>query len=103
MSHVKTKEEANAEAQRREVERLKELSDIRMVMSSLEGRRFVWRFLAECRVFLSTYSPEALESYYRQGRRSVGLLFYNDVLEACPEQFWQAQRENIKTEGNPNG
>jgi len=103
MSVVRTKEEAAQAEDSRLAERRQELRDIRMVMSTVEGRRFMWRLLDESRFFLTTYSKEPLESYCRQGRRAVGLAFYADAQKACPELLWQAQKENISTEEKSDG
>ncbi|MGE4471076.1 MAG: hypothetical protein AB7D47_13160 [Desulfovibrio sp.] len=100
MSVVTTQEQAKTARDRQRAERLRELRDLRDVMSTEEGRRVMWRLLSECRVFLSTYSPKELESYYRQGRRAVGLIFFNDMMEGCRELFWKAQDENLPKERN---
>lgn len=100
MAVVKDKQALKEQKDLARSRRLKELRDIRSVMGSEEGRRFIWRLLEECRVFLSTYDDQPVASYYKQGRRAVGLVVYNDILESCPELFWKAQGENINTEKN---
>lgn len=100
MPKIETPEQLKTAKERERSRRLRELRDVFEVMSTEAGRRFVWRLLGECRVFLSTYDEQPVASYYKQGRRAVGLVVYNDVLEACPELFWDMQDENISKETN---
>ena len=76
-------------------EREQELEDIRAVMSSPAGRRFVWRLLEVGNVFRPCFTGNS-QTYYLEGKRELTLTFYADVMEACPELFWEAQRENYK-------
>lgn len=80
--------------------RLRELRDIRAVMGTEEGRRFVWRMLAESRVFLSASDPNPHMAYQKMGRQAIGRIIFNDVMESCRELFWQAQEENIPKENH---
>jgi len=67
------------------IERQIELDDIRAVMATVEGRRFMWRFLE---------AGNISSTFYNEGKRELTLGFYADVMEACPELFWKAQKEN---------
>lgn len=68
-------------------------SDIRWMLAKPEGRRIAWRFLTVCGVFRTSYSGEANGTIYQEGRRSVGLEFLNDILEAKPSAFNEMQQE----------
>ena len=83
-------QEAMAKAQREQ-----ELSDICHVMSTVQGRRFVWRILASGRIFHFCFTGNS-ETFYNEGIRESHLGYYNDVMEACPDKFWLAQKENYK-------
>lgn len=74
-------------------QRLRELRDLREVMATKTGQRVIMRILEESRHALSTYDDNPYTSYYKQGRRAVGLVIYNDLMETCPELFWEAQQE----------
>ncbi|MHB1098108.1 MAG: Bbp19 family protein [Burkholderiales bacterium] len=48
--------------------------DLAMVLSTVQGRRYVWGLLAECGVFRLSYVPGALpQTEFNEGRRSIGL------------------------------
>lgn len=76
-----------------ERKRERELSDIRFVIKSPEGRRFYWRVMEEGGVFLDPYQPETNPTYYGLGRQSVSRKFLNELLEAKPEGLSQMQQE----------
>lgn len=74
-------------------DRERDLSDIRFVIKSPEGRRFFWRVMAEGGVFLDAFSSDTNSTYYNLGRQSISRRFINDLLEAKPEAYVQMQQE----------
>lgn len=74
--------------------RQRELNDIRTVVASAEGRRLLWKIIAESGVFRKSYRGENNATNFNEGRRSVGNNLFNDLIEAKPEAFLQMQREN---------
>ena len=84
------KEIAEKNRQRRE----EETNDLRAVLSSVSGRRFIWRLLECGGVFRSSFNAES-DSYtaFNEGRRNLGLLVLNDILEADPDAFTLMQKE----------
>jgi hypothetical protein len=48
-------------------------NDLRSVMSTPEGRRFVWGLLEHCGVFGPSYASDANATSYNEGRRAVGI------------------------------
>lgn len=77
--------------------REEETNDLRAVLSSASGRRFVWRLLERGGVFRSSFNAES-DSYtaFNEGRRNLGLLVLNDILEADPDAFTLMQRESAE-------
>ncbi len=67
-----------------EVQREKELADLKDLLELPLGRRFIWRMLSKCHVFQTSIGPnmEALE-----GERNIGLQLWNEVVEAYPEMI----------------
>ena len=90
---VKTDEDLRKLQEEQQSDRLKELRDLREVMATKAGQRVIMRILEESKHALSTYDDNPYTSYYKQGRRAVGLVIYNDLMETCPELFWEAQQE----------
>lgn len=71
----------------------RELSDIRWIISSPEGRRFYWRILSDAGVFRSSFSGDSNITMYNEGRRTIGLDLLGDLLSAKPSAFSQMQDE----------
>lgn len=92
-NEVYRKEIAEKNRQRRE----EETGDLRAVLSSVSGRRFIWRLLECGGVFRSSFNAES-DSYtaFNEGRRNLGLLVLNDILEADPDAFTLMQRESVE-------
>jgi len=68
--------------QRRE----RELNDIRAVLSTREGRRFVWRLLTIGSLFRTTFTGNST-SFFLEGHRNVALLVLNDIQKVDPNSF----------------
>lgn len=81
-----------------------ELDDIRRVLESDYGRRFIWRYLGVCRVFESSWSPSAAIHFY-EGQRDIGLKLMADITEANDEALILMMRESKKRErkSHPQG
>lgn len=87
-------EKRKAEAGKRKERREDELNDLRAVLVSPEGRRFVWRLLERGGVFRSSFCAESDScTAFNEGRRNLGLSVLNDVLEADSGSFRMMQDE----------
>lgn len=75
----------NAAEERRQ--RQRELSDLCKVMSSKEGRRFMWRVLSEAGVYHSTFSNDAMQMAFNEGQRNTGLKHLSDMMSVCPQSY----------------
>jgi DNA-binding GntR family transcriptional regulator len=86
--------------------RAQELQDLKDLLASAAGRRVIWRMLAHCGVFASTYDHSGSRSAYNSGMQDTGHFILAEVNEADPDAFTkmmiedrQAQRrEAIETE-----
>lgn len=87
----------SAEAKERR-QRDGELQDLRVVMSTGEGRRFMWRLMAKCRAFTSIHENSA-KIHYNSGQQDLGFFLLNEIDEADPEMFFKMRNENIKKRG----
>jgi hypothetical protein len=85
-----------------ELQRENELHDVNNVMATPEGRRVMWRLMEISRVFQSCFTGNS-RTFYLEGRRDVGLEFYADIMEICPEQMNQAILERKEREELENG
>ena len=73
--------------------REKELQDLRKVLGSSEGRRVLWRILTKGAIFNSSFAQNANETFFNEGRRSVGLWLTQEISDADLEKFFQMHRE----------
>ena len=60
--------------------------DFKVLADTPEGRRFLWRLLAECGVHHGSFGTDALSMAYREGRRSIGL-FVQNMFRDMPDQY----------------
>ncbi len=68
-------------------------NDLKFLLSSKQGRRFLWKQLEFCRVFSTSFTGNS-QTFFNEGMRNVGLKLFNDILRAEPESFAVMQRES---------
>jgi hypothetical protein len=78
----------------KEIARLTELDDIRFIMGSPEGRRFMWRLLSDGACFHSCFDPNAIIMGARASRKDFVLRYFNDVMQISTELYLQMVKEN---------
>jgi hypothetical protein len=64
------------------------------VMSTIQGRQWLWDLLGNCHIFSTTFNPEPSISAFQEGQRNVGLFLLADIMAHCPDQYIQAMRES---------
>lgn len=67
--------------------------DVIHVMSSADGRRFIWRLLENANVFASSFTGDNNATNFNEGRRSEGLRLFNDVMRHCPDLYLTMAKE----------
>lgn len=80
---------------RRKQEKLTQVqhdNDTRAVMSTREGRRYVWGLLGDAGVYRTSFTGNAT-TYFNEGKRDIGLRVLADITRACPEQYLVMQSE----------
>lgn len=83
-----------------ELLRIRELSDIRKILSMVEGRRVYWRFMSRAGAFRTPYTGEINSTNFNCGQQSLGFFMFDELLEASPASFSQMQREARSEEKN---
>lgn len=85
-------EAAQVEAQR--LQRLIEVDDLKWFMGSKQGRRLMWRLLAQAGVYRTSFvAPNAMQVSFLEGQRTIGLEWLGEIMEHCPESFHQMTME----------
>lgn len=76
------------EENEKEAERLRkrDLSDLRFILETEQGRRFCRRILEEGKVFSSTFTGNST-TFFLEGQRSLALKLFDDMCEAAPHKI----------------
>lgn len=73
--------------------RKREAADFLEIMGTAAGRRFVWRLLSQAGVFHSSFTGNS-ETFFREGKRAIGLWVMSEIDALCPESYALMVREN---------
>lgn len=74
--------------------------DLRSVLSTEQGMRFLWRLLGECGIHRDPFNTNALAMAKAVGAQSIGRFIEVEIAEACPEKFLEMQLLAQKEETN---
>lgn len=74
----------------------KELSDLRFVLGSPEGRRVLWRIMSKAYMFHDPYviGDGGFGTHINVGMQRVGRFVLNEIIEAKPESYLKMQNEH---------
>lgn len=75
--------------------RAQELSDLKAVLDLPEGRRFLWRFMAECGVEKTTFNPNAAIAAHASGMRDAGQMLKAWIIEADEQSLLKMIQESF--------
>lgn len=73
-----------------------EANDVKWLMSSKQGRRFVWRLLGEAGVFRTSFTGNS-ETFFKEGKRAIGLFILGEISAHSPEAYALMQTESRAT------
>lgn len=71
-----------------------EIEDVRFIIKTPQGRRFIWRVLSTCGMYSQSAVDSGSWTYFNEGRRSVGLKLLDKILMADPESYLAMIKEN---------
>lgn len=88
-------EDRNKQLASEESRRLSEAKDrdLRDVLAIPGGRRFLWDQMGESGVFHESFTSNANQTAFNEGKRSRGLKLLADILRIEPDRFLQMQKE----------
>lgn len=67
--------------------------DMKSVLSSIQGKRVIWRLMSQCGTFKSVHHPSGSQVYYNAGQQDIGHFIMTLVLDAEPKKFLEMQIE----------
>lgn len=76
----------------------REISDIRFVMGSEQGRRVVWSLLEKGQVFGSCFTVDPQVTAFNEGQRNLALSLFQRVMAHCQDQYLVMANEASKEE-----
>lgn len=80
-------------AEEERLRREREANELRWVLSTKQGRRFIWRQLSEAGVFQSSFNTNNAVMAFNEGRRNAGLQLLSEVMDTCPERYTEMLTE----------
>lgn len=66
--------------------------DLRFVMSTNSGRRFVWDLLGETGLYQTSFTGNS-ETFFKEGKRQIGLLLLARITALAPEEYMAMIKE----------
>lgn len=78
----------------------RDLEDMRAVLTTVEGRRVIWKILSFCKVFASPgFVPDSNFLYFNSGEQNVGRFVMNEITNADEGKLFQMIKENREAKG----
>lgn len=77
-------------------EREAQINDMRAVLATAQGRRFLWWMMGKVGTYSASYAPgDALASAFNEGQRNVGIMLEAEIGAADPEALIVMQTEAL--------
>ena len=80
-----------------------EEADLKRLMSSKRGRRYVWRLLDQTGVFRLSFNTNAMTMAFAEGNRNFGNRTLAMVLSLCHEHYPSMVKENTSDRNADDG
>jgi hypothetical protein len=68
--------------------------DLRTVMGTEQGRRFIWDLLGDAGVYRTSFTGNS-ETFFNEGKRQIGLSILGRITEVCPAEYLKMQQEAL--------
>lgn len=90
---------ADEAKKRREAERVRRNdADLHEVMSTVRGRRFLWRMIAAAGTFGKSFDLDASLTAFNEGRRATGIALMQEAQRVSPALYLEMVHERITEE-----
>lgn len=89
-------EQAREEQRKRDEKRLeKRLDRLKAVLSTEEGRAFLWMLMEDCNIFAPVFDTDHAVMARREGARQVGLRIMAESSAQFPDLYTRMATENM--------
>lgn len=85
--------EQEQQARQQELKAIEREKDLQWMMGTKQGRRVLYRLIDDCGVFRSSNTGNS-QTFFNEGRRSVGLAAFHEIMAISPESFVTMWRES---------
>jgi len=99
LDNAAEKKKVEEQKRRANEERRKELNDIKTVVSSVSGRRLLWRVMEKCNTFSSIWEPSA-KIHYNSGQQDIGHFILAEITNADENLLFKMMKESKEGENN---
>lgn len=72
----------------------RDADDLRQILSTLAGRRLVWRYLTICHVFETAFNNSGSVTAFNLGEQNIGLKLLAEINETDPEAYLKMLKES---------
>ena len=93
-------EQVKGRKRKEERERLRREDAERFVMSDARGRYFVWNLLEAAGLFRVSFTGNS-ETFFNEGKRSLGLQLIAELEEKTPRDFLTMWQERLSEKARP--
>lgn len=63
-----------------------ELADLKFLLSTEQGRRFLWRYLSICGVYTNSFTGNST-TFFNEGKRLIGTTLLTEIVAADPDSY----------------
>lgn len=78
-----------------QLNREREIEALRNILSTYDGRAFLWRLLEECGIYTSSFTGNST-TFFNEGKRHVGLWTLNEIMDVNPNLYQQMRVEAVE-------
>lgn len=85
---------ATAKVEEERLQRERDANDLRFVMSSKQGRRFVYRLLSGMGLYRLSFNADNSQlTAFNEGARNQGIALLTEIMETCPDRYTEMLTE----------
>ena len=77
-----------------QIQRENELEELKLVLSSPQGRAVLWRFLGKAGIYEEAFTGNS-STFYKCGKQALGLWLLSEITEADTKGYIQMQQEAL--------
>jgi hypothetical protein len=77
-----------------QIQRETELEELKLVLSTPQGRAVIWRFLGQAGIYEEAFTGNS-STFYKCGKQAIGLWLLGEITEADAKGYIKMQQEAL--------